>query len=150
MDKNYTILLVDDEPDILEFLTYNLKKEGYIVYQAQTGKEAVKIAKEIIPHLILLDVMMPEMDGFEVCSRIRELADMPVLMLTARSSDLDKVMGLESGADDYLVKPVPSGVLVAHINNLTRRASAEKNGSRLNSALPAPNLNPLSASAGWE
>ena len=94
MDNNqYKILLVDDEPDILEFLTYNLKKEGYIVYSAQTGKEAIKLAKDIIPHLILLDVMMPEMDGVETCEELRAFPDLQrcvIAFLTARSEDYSK------------------------------------------------------------
>ncbi|MDP4207857.1 MAG: response regulator transcription factor [Bacteroidota bacterium] len=127
MDKNYTILLVDDEPDILEFLTYNLKKEGYIVYQAQTGKEAVKIAKEIIPHLILLDVMMPEMDGVETCEELRtypELQHCIIAFLTARSEDYSQIAGFEAGADDYIAKPIKPKVLQSRIKALLKRYDA--------------------------
>jgi len=127
MDKSYTILLVDDEPDILEFLTYNLKKEGYNVYQAQTGKEAVKIAKDIIPHLILLDVMMPEMDGVETCEELRtypELQHCIIAFLTARSEDYSQIAGFEAGADDYIAKPIKPKVLQSRIKALLKRHDA--------------------------
>jgi two-component system alkaline phosphatase synthesis response regulator PhoP len=120
----YKILLVDDEPDILEFLTYNLKKEGYLVYSAQTGKEAVNIAKEIVPHLILLDVMMPEMDGMETCEEIRafpELQKCIIAFLTARAEDYSQIAGFEAGADDYITKPVKPKVLQSRIKALLKR-----------------------------
>src|SRR6516165_7476511 len=97
----YKILLVDDEQDILEFLSYNLKKEGYDVYTANNGKEAINIAKKINPHLIILDVMMPDMDGIETCTEIRELPglkDVMVAFLTARSEDYSQIAGFDVGA----------------------------------------------------
>ena len=120
----YKILLVDDEPDILEFLTYNLKKEGYLVSSAQTGKEAVKVAREIVPHLILLDVMMPEMDGVETCEEIRsfpELQKCIIAFLTARAEDYSQIAGFEAGADDYITKPVKPKVLQSRIKALLKR-----------------------------
>jgi len=125
MDKSlFRILLVDDEPDILEFLGYNLRKEGYIIYEAQNGKEAIKLAKEIIPHLILLDVMMPETDGIETCKIIHnmpELKNTLIAMLTARGEDYSQIAGFEAGADDYIAKPIKIKVLISRIKALLRR-----------------------------
>ena len=99
------ILLVDDEADILEFISYNLIREGYQVYTATNGKEAVAKAREVVPHLILLDVMMPEMDGIETCQEIRkqdELKNTLIAFLTARGEDYSQIAGFEAGADDYI------------------------------------------------
>ena len=124
MEKDYKILLVDDEPDILEFLSYNLKKEGYEVYQAQTGKEAIKLALEIIPHIILLDVMMPEIDGIETCEQLRnfpQLKQCIIAFLTARSEDYSQIAGFEAGADDYISKPIKPKVLQSRLKALLKR-----------------------------
>jgi len=124
MKDAFKLLLVDDEPDILEFLSYNLRKEGYVVYKANTGKEAVKIACEIIPHLILLDVMMPEMDGVETCEELRtfpELQNTIIAFLTARSEDYSQIAGFEAGADDYIAKPIKPKVLQSRIKALLKR-----------------------------
>jgi two-component system alkaline phosphatase synthesis response regulator PhoP len=124
MENDYTILLVDDEPDILEFLSYNLKKEGYKVHKAQTGKEAIKTALEIIPHLILLDVMMPEMDGVETCEELRsypELQKCIIAFLTARAEDYSQIAGFEAGADDYITKPIKPKLLQSRIKALLKR-----------------------------
>ena len=125
MDNNqFRILIVDDEPDILEFLGYNLKKEGFIILDSQNGKDAIKIAKENIPHLILLDVMMPEMDGIETCRTIREipaLRNTLIAMLTARGEDYSQISGFEAGADDYITKPVRIKVLLSRIKALLKR-----------------------------
>jgi two-component system alkaline phosphatase synthesis response regulator PhoP len=124
MNEAFKLLLVDDEPDILEFLSYNLRKEGYEVFKANTGKEAVKIACEIIPHLILLDVMMPEMDGVETCQELRtfpELQNTIIAFLTARSEDYSQIAGFEAGADDYISKPVKPKVLQSRIKALLKR-----------------------------
>ena len=140
-EKNYKLLLVDDEPDILEFLSYNLKKEGYNVYQAQTGKEAIKIALEIIPHLILLDVMMPEMDGVETCEQLRtypELKHCIIAFLTARSEDYSQIAGFEAGADDYIAKPIKPKVIQSRIKALLKRYDSfyqSKNATSDDSAL---------------
>ncbi|MGB3949005.1 MAG: response regulator transcription factor [Bacteroidia bacterium] len=129
MDNNseYKILLVDDEPDILEFLSYNLKKEGYVVYTAINGKEAINIAKKEHPHLIILDVMMPDMDGIETCRELREqsgLKNVVIAFLTARNEDYSQIAGFDVGADDYINKPIKPRVLVSRIKALLRRGSA--------------------------
>lgn len=123
-NSEYKILLVDDEPDILEFLTYNLKKEGYAVLNAGNGREAVIIAKREKPHLIILDVMMPDMDGIETCREIREqpgLKDTVIAFLTARNEDYSQIAGFDVGADDYINKPIKPRVLVSRIKALLRR-----------------------------
>jgi two-component system alkaline phosphatase synthesis response regulator PhoP len=118
------ILLVDDEPDILEIVGYNLKNEGYQVFTAKNGAEGVKTAKKVIPHLILLDIMMPEMDGIEACEKIRKintLENVIISFLTARGEDYSQVAGFDAGADDYITKPVKPKVLVSKVKSLLRR-----------------------------
>jgi len=129
-NNSYKILLVDDENDILEFLSYNLSKAGFDVKTAQNGKDAVKIAKNEIPHLILLDIMMPEMDGIETCEELRnqpELEKTIVAFLTARGEDYSQIAGFEAGGDDYITKPVKPKVLVSRIKALLKRFG--KNGT---------------------
>lgn len=128
------ILLVDDEPDILEILSYNLSSEGYSISTASNGVEAVKKAKKFLPHLIIMDVMMPEMDGIEACEKIRilpELRDTIITFLTARGEDYSQVAGFEAGADDYITKPIKPKVLVSKIKSLLRRLN--DNSSKVNS-----------------
>ena len=118
------ILLVDDEPDILEIVGYNLKNEGYEIYTAKNGIEAIKIAKKSIPHLILLDIMMPEMDGIEACEKIRAtsgLENVLIVFFTARGEDYSQVAGYDVGADDYITKPIKPKVLVSKVKALLRR-----------------------------
>ena len=118
------ILLVDDEPDILEILSYNLSSEGYKIYTAKTGVEAVEKAKNKHPHLIILDVMMPEMDGIEACEIIRQtkgLEDTIIAFLTARNEDYSQMAGFDAGADDYITKPIKPKVLVSKVKSLLRR-----------------------------
>jgi len=122
--KNTKILLVDDEPDILEIIGYNLTTEGYIVFTAENGVEAIAKAKKHQPHLIILDVMMPEMDGIEACEKIREipsLSETVITFLTARGEDYSQVAGFEAGADDYITKPIKPKVLVSKVKALLRR-----------------------------
>lgn len=123
-NSKYKILLVDDEPDIIEFLSYNIKKEGFTVFTCDNGKEAIKLAKKIIPHLILLDVMMPEIDGIETCEGLRKvdvLADTIIAFLTARGEDYSQIAGFEAGADDYITKPIKPKVLVSRVKALLKR-----------------------------
>jgi two-component system, OmpR family, alkaline phosphatase synthesis response regulator PhoP len=118
------ILLVDDEPDILEIVGYNLKSEGFKIFTAENGVKAVKIAKKEKPHLIILDVMMPEMDGIEACEQIRlipELKDVIITFLTARGEDYSQLAGFDAGADDYITKPIKPKVLVSKVKALLRR-----------------------------
>ena len=124
MSSKAKILLVDDEPDILEIIKYNLKNEGYKVYTASSGIEGVSIAKEVKPDLILLDVMMPEMDGIEACDRIRKIPSLEntiIAFLTARGEDYSQVAGFDAGADDYITKPVKPKVLTSRLKALLRR-----------------------------
>ncbi len=127
--KNKRILLVDDEPDILEFLSYNIQKEGYEVHTAGNGKDAIHLAGEIIPHLILLDVMMPEMDGIETCEELRKNTDLQstiIAFLTARGEDYSQIAGFEAGGDDYITKPIKPKVLVSRIKALLKRYRTEQ------------------------
>jgi two-component system, OmpR family, alkaline phosphatase synthesis response regulator PhoP len=120
----YRILLVDDEPDVVEFLSYNLKKEGYSIFTAVNGKEAIVSAKLHLPHLVILDVMMPEMDGIEACREIRQipsLSETIIVFLTARGEDYSQIAGFDAGADDYVTKPVKPRVLASRIQALLRR-----------------------------
>ena len=123
--KNIKILLVDDEPDILEFMSYNLSNEGYKVFTATDGVEAIEKAKSKSPHLVLLDVMMPKMDGIEACENLRKLPKLGekiiIVFLTARSEDYTQVAGLEAGADDYITKPIKVKVLISKVKSLLRR-----------------------------
>jgi two-component system alkaline phosphatase synthesis response regulator PhoP len=128
MDTLGKILVVDDEADILEFISYNLKKEGYEVFTASNGKDALPIAKKMKPDLILLDVMMPIMDGIETCKRIKADSDFNqtyVVFLTARSEDYSEIEGLDAGADDYIAKPIKPKVLVTRLNAILRRKIKE-------------------------
>jgi len=122
--KDIRILLVDDEPDILEIIGYNLSGEGYQVFTAENGKKALVQAQKHDPHLIILDVMMPEMDGIEACEKLREipkLNDTIITFLTARGEDYSQVAGYEAGADDYITKPIKPKVLNSKIKALLRR-----------------------------
>jgi two-component system, OmpR family, alkaline phosphatase synthesis response regulator PhoP len=129
MEQGFNILLVDDEPDIVEFLGYNLKHEGFKVFTASNGKDAVKISKEVVPHIIVLDVMMPGMDGIETCLELRKIPALKktlIMFLTARSEDYSQIAGLDAGADDYIAKPIKPRVFVSRINALLRRYQAEQ------------------------
>jgi len=127
--KDIKILLVDDEPDILEIVGYNLANEGYQIITAENGVEAVKKAKKELPHLIILDVMMPEMDGIEACEIIRknpDLKDTIITFLTARGEDYSQLAGFDAGADDYITKPIKPKVLVSKVQALLRRFKQEE------------------------
>lgn len=117
-----TILIVDDEKPIVEILVYNLQKEGYNTLEANDGEEAVRIALEKRPDLILLDIMLPKMDGLAVCKRIRHNFNVPILMLSAKDEEIDKILGLELGADDYVTKPFSVRELMARVKANLRKA----------------------------
>jgi len=122
--ETYKILLVDDEPDILDFLRYNLQKEGFQVFTAGDGAEGLKKAEEVRPHLAILDIMMPKMDGVELCRQLRnrsELANMLIVFLTARDEDYSQIAALDVGGDDYITKPIRPRVFMSRINALLRR-----------------------------
>lgn len=123
-NSDIKVLLVDDEQDIIEIISYNLEKEGYQVTTARNGKEAIEKAKKELPHLIILDVMMPEMDGMEACENIRKIESLQhviIAFLTARGEDYSQVAGFDAGADDYITKPVKPKVLMSKIKALLRR-----------------------------
>ncbi len=127
--EKHTILLVDDEPDILNFISYNLKKEGYTVYTALDGFEALDIAKKVCPQLVILDVMMPGMDGIETCERMKEMPEMAqtiIAFLTARSEDYSQLAGFGAGADDYIAKPIKPSLLISRVKALLRRYHPEE------------------------
>ncbi|ALS75586.1 response regulator transcription factor [Planococcus sp. CP5-4] len=128
---NKTILVVDDEKPIADILQFNLKKEGFNVVVAYDGDEAIKVAEEIQPDLMLLDIMLPNRDGMEVCREVRKKFDFPIIMLTAKDSEIDKVLGLELGADDYVTKPFSTRELIARVKANLRRQNvvpAEEEG----------------------
>ena len=123
-----TVLVIDDEQPIVEILKFNLTKEGYSVLEAFDGAAGLELALSKNPDLILLDVMLPKMDGFEVCRKIREKSSVPIIMLTAREEEVDKVLGLELGADDYMTKPFSVRELTARVKANLRRTSIDKAG----------------------
>lgn len=134
--KDIKILLVDDEPDILEIIGYNLSQEGYQIITAKNGKEAITKAKKELPQLIIMDVMMPEMDGMEACEAIRKIPELShtiITFLTARSEDYSQVAGFDAGADDYIAKPIKPKLLVSKVKALLRRLKeVEQNSETLN------------------
>ena len=139
-EETQKILLVDDEVDILEFISYNLEKDGYKVYTAQNGLEAIKVAEKKIPDLIILDVMMPEMDGIAACEEIRKipaLQNTVIAFLTARSEDYSQIAGFEAGADDYITKPIRPKVLISRVKALLKR----KSGVAVTGSAPVENTN---------
>ncbi|MFA7444815.1 MAG: response regulator transcription factor [Flavobacteriaceae bacterium] len=135
--KHIKILLVDDEQDILEIVGYNLSQEGYKIITASNGKEAIAKAKKELPHLIIMDVMMPEMDGIEAVENIRkipELSEVIITFLTARAEDYSQVAGFDVGADDYITKPIKPKVLVSKVKALLRRLKDDKHADTLHIA----------------
>lgn len=133
-NKDIKILLVDDEPDILEIVGYNLSNEGYTIITGENGVEAVKLAKKHKPHLVILDVMMPEMDGIEACEQLRKNSDLEntiITFFTARGEDYSQVAGFEAGADDYITKPIKPKVLISKVKALLRRLKEDKNAEEI-------------------
>lgn len=142
------ILVVDDEPPIVEMLVYNLRRAGYSPLIARDGEEALAAARREQPDLIVLDLMLPKLDGFEVCRRLRRERDVPIIMLTARGEEVDRVVGLELGADDYVVKPFSVRELLARIQNVLRRAASPPSAAAP-LRLGALSLAPASREAHW-
>ena len=126
-----TILVVDDERNIVQLVRLYLSKEGFRVESASSGREALEKVQPVRPDLVLLDLMLPEMDGWEVCRRLRKQGDLPIIMVTARDDDVDKIVGLELGADDYLTKPFNPRELVARIKAVLRRSESGKAPARI-------------------
>lgn len=116
-----TVLVIEDEPSLVETLEYNLTRQGYAIFTAQDGYQALKLARAKNPDLIILDIMLPTLDGFEICRTLRQDGSTPILMLTARTDEVDKIVGLEMGADDYLTKPFSMRELTARVKALLRR-----------------------------
>ena len=145
MSESYKILLVDDEKDILEFLSYNLTKEGFVVETCLNGSSAISVIDEFQPNLIVLDVMMPGMDGIETCEIIRANSNYDniiIAFLTARSEDYSQVAGLEAGADDYINKPIKPKVLVSRVKALLRRKTSQDTNQNIsNSSINISDLN---------
>ena len=130
--RDIKILLVDDDADIIEIVRYNLLQEGYQILTANNGKEAIAVAKKELPHLIIMDVMMPVMDGMEACEQIRllpELQNVIITFLSARNEDYSQLAGFEAGADDYIAKPIKPKILVSKVKGLLRRLKDQKEGS---------------------
>ncbi|HPU01584.1 MAG: response regulator transcription factor [Firmicutes bacterium] len=130
MSAKKKVLIVDDEKTLVKALKFNLEKEGFLVEEAFNGEEALEKAFKVNPDIIILDLMLPGLDGFEVCREIRKKADTPIIMLTAKGEDIDKVLGLELGADDYITKPFNPRELVARMRAILRRSAARKEGLR--------------------
>ncbi|MGA1583643.1 MAG: response regulator transcription factor [Saprospiraceae bacterium] len=131
-NQHIKILIVDDEPDILEFITYNLSKEGYHVFTASDGQKAMELARQHKPHLVILDIMMPEMDGVEVCRALRQSPEFDrtlIAFLTARNEDYSQIAALDVGGDDYITKPIRPRVLVSRITALLRRSERLRQSS---------------------
>jgi len=134
VSESHKILLVDDEKDILEFLSYNLEKEGFKVYTANNGELAIELAKKTNPDLIILDVMMPEMDGITACSEIRKITELKtvlILFLTARSEEYSELAGFAAGADDYVTKPIKPKLLISRIKALLKRNKKKEYDSNI-------------------
>ncbi len=127
--KQHTILIVDDEPSIVDVLRYNLEKANFSVLVARNGEQALQLAHTRQPDLIVLDLMLPGIDGLEVCRNLRKEGNVPIIMLTARDEEIDRVVGLELGADDYVVKPFSTRELIARIKSVLRRAQASEVGN---------------------
>ena len=115
------VLVIEDEENILEALRYNLEREGYVVYTASDGEDGLNLARSSQPDLVILDVMLPKMDGFEICRILRREMDVPIIMLTARGEEIDRIVGLELGADDYVTKPFSMREFMVRVRNMLRR-----------------------------
>ena len=133
--ESIKILLVDDEPDIIEIIRFNLEQKGYTIFTASDGIEAIRIAEEKLPHLIIMDVMMPNLDGIEACERLRaddRFKDTIIMFLTARSEDYSYVAAFDAGADDYVPKPIKPKVLMSKVKGLLRRFREKEDCKTIN------------------
>ncbi len=132
------ILIVEDEPAVSDLLAYNLRKAHYEISVAANGREALRLAGETPPDLILLDLMIPEVDGLDVCRELRKTSDVPIIMVTARGEEVDRVVGLELGADDYIVKPFSMRELMARVKAVLRRVGSEEHETSPSAVLHGP------------
>ena len=137
-----TILVVEDEPSIASFVSLYLKNAGYEVRAVTTGSAALTHVAADAPALIILDLMLPDIDGIEICRRVRKTSDVPILMLTARDEDVDKIIGLEVGADDYMTKPFNPRELVARVKSILRRAAPERREISISSSTLSSSRSP--------
>ena len=131
------VLIIDDDPAMTELVTLLLNSHGLDTYMANSGEGGIQLIRRISPDVVILDLMMPDMDGWQVCTQVRSFSPVPILILSALGSPGLVARALDGGADDYLVKPVPSGVLIAHLNTLVRRAATERNNKQHLSIHPA-------------
>ena len=139
-------IAIDDDPAMTDLLSLLLRSHGLEIYSANNGEEGLQLVRSINPDIIILDLMMPGKDGWQVCREVRTFSNVPIIILSALDNPGMVASALDAGADDYLIKPVPSGVLIAHLNNLTRRANAENNGVDLRKhTSPFAATNPLQA-----
>lgn len=134
------ILIVDDDEHIAELISLYLNKEGYETKEVYSGKKAIEQFSVFSPHLVLLDIMLPEIDGYQICREIRKISSVPIIMLTAKGEIFDKVLGLELGADDYIVKPFDSKELVARVKAVLRRFDTKEQTGQANSQIVVPNM----------
>ena len=143
MSNKLKILIVDDDEHIAELISLYLDKEGYETKEVYSGKKAIEEFSKFSPHLVILDIMLPEMDGYQVCREIRKISSIPVIMLTAKGETFDKVLGLELGADDYMVKPFDNKELVARVKAVLRRYESKKEPNQLKQiVVPNMSINP--------
>jgi two-component system response regulator VicR len=149
LGRKQTILVVDDEPSIVDVLTYNLEKSNYRVLVARDGVQALKVAQEGAPDLVILDLMLPGLDGLEVCRALRKGGDIPIIMLTARDEEVDRVVGLELGADDYVVKPFSVRELLARVKTVLRRAQPEPSSPSDVLSISSLTLDPAGHEVHW-
>ncbi|MDE6357306.1 MAG: response regulator transcription factor [Eubacteriales bacterium] len=140
MSNKLKILIVDDDEHIAELLSLYLNKEGYETKEVYSGKKAIEEFSNFSPHLVLLDIMLPEIDGYQVCREIRKISFVPVIMLTAKGETFDKVLGLELGADDYIVKPFDSKELVARVKAVLRRYETKEDSKGNSNQIVVPNM----------
>lgn len=139
--SNNKVLIVDDDENIVELIRLNFMKEGFDTCTANDGERAIELFKSETPSIVILDVMMPKMDGWQVCREIRRISNIPIIMLTAKGETFDKVLGLELGADDYMVKPFETKELIARVKAVLRRSESKENSTEMEIVYPKLNIN---------